>query len=67
MIIETIFSTLDANGNPNFAPMGIEWGEAIRHSAPVPHQPDLSQFVVQRLWRGEFVRQRSGFCPVRSI
>ncbi len=26
MIIETIFSTLDAQGNPNFAPMGIEWG-----------------------------------------
>lgn len=27
MIIETIFSTLDEAGNPNFAPMGIEWGE----------------------------------------
>ncbi|MBN2243893.1 MAG: DUF447 family protein [Acidobacteria bacterium] len=27
MIIETIFSTLDAAGNPNFAPMGLEWGE----------------------------------------
>ena len=27
MIIETIFSTLDEAGNPNFAPMGLEWGE----------------------------------------
>lgn len=27
MIIETIFSTLDENGNPNFAPMGIVWGD----------------------------------------
>jgi hypothetical protein len=27
MIIETIFSTLDASGQPNFAPMGILWGE----------------------------------------
>jgi len=27
MIIETIFSTLDAVGQPNFAPMGVLWGE----------------------------------------
>jgi uncharacterized protein len=27
MIIETIFSTLDENGNHNFAPMGILWGD----------------------------------------
>ena len=27
MIIETIFSTVDAEGMPNFAPMGVEWGE----------------------------------------
>lgn len=27
MIIETIFSTLDAEGQPNFAPMGVVWGE----------------------------------------
>jgi hypothetical protein len=27
MIIETIFSTLDATGQPNFAPMGVVWGE----------------------------------------
>jgi uncharacterized protein len=27
MIIETILSTLDEAGNPNFAPMGIEWSE----------------------------------------
>jgi uncharacterized protein len=27
MIVETIFSTLDETGNPNFAPMGIVWGE----------------------------------------
>ena len=27
MIIETIFSTLDENGKPNFAPMGLVWGE----------------------------------------
>jgi uncharacterized protein len=27
VIIETLFSTLDAGGLPNFAPMGIVWGE----------------------------------------
>jgi len=27
MIIETIFSTLDEAGKPNFAPMGLDWGE----------------------------------------
>ncbi len=27
MIIETVFSTLDAAGKPNFAPMGVIWGE----------------------------------------
>ena len=27
MIIETIFSTLDEAGKPNFAPMGLIWGE----------------------------------------
>src|ERR1035437_698222 len=27
MIIETIFSTLDSSGQPNFAPMGISLGE----------------------------------------
>jgi hypothetical protein len=27
MIVETIFSTLDEAGWPNFAPMGIEWGD----------------------------------------
>lgn len=27
MIIETIFSTLDETGRPNFAPMGVEWGK----------------------------------------
>jgi len=27
MIIETIFSTLDSEGRPNFAPMGLVWGE----------------------------------------
>jgi len=27
MILETIFSTLDENGKPNFAPMGIVWGD----------------------------------------
>ncbi len=27
MIIETILSTLDENGNPNFAPMGLVWGD----------------------------------------
>jgi len=29
MIIETIFSTLDTSGRPNFAPMGVEWGEDL--------------------------------------
>ena len=27
MIIETIFSTINEDGTPNFAPMGITWGE----------------------------------------
>ncbi len=27
MIVETIFSTLDGFGRPNFAPMGIVWGD----------------------------------------
>jgi hypothetical protein len=27
MIVETIFSTIDEAGKPNFAPMGIEWGK----------------------------------------
>jgi uncharacterized protein len=27
MIVETIFSTLNENGKPNFAPMGLVWGE----------------------------------------
>ncbi|MBC8265079.1 MAG: DUF447 family protein [Anaerolineales bacterium] len=27
MIIEVIFSTLDENGRPNFAPMGVTWGQ----------------------------------------
>jgi uncharacterized protein len=27
MILETIFSTLDEHGKPNFAPMGISWGD----------------------------------------
>lgn len=27
MIIETIFSTLDDGGKPNFAPMGVVWGD----------------------------------------
>jgi uncharacterized protein len=28
MIIETIFSTLDKDDKPNFAPMGLVWGQA---------------------------------------
>jgi len=27
MILEVIFSTLDLEGRPNFAPMGVKWGE----------------------------------------
>src|SRR5512139_1645660 len=27
MIIETIFSTVNESGQPNFAPMGVVWGE----------------------------------------
>lgn len=27
MIVETIFSTMDEAGKPNFAPMGLVWGE----------------------------------------
>jgi len=29
MIVETIFSTLSEGGEPNFAPMGVVWGESI--------------------------------------
>lgn len=29
LIIESILTTLDAEGVPNFAPMGVEWGEEI--------------------------------------
>ncbi len=28
MIVEVIFSTLDGEGRPNFAPMGVVWGES---------------------------------------
>ncbi|MGE5230875.1 MAG: DUF447 domain-containing protein [Deltaproteobacteria bacterium] len=28
-IVESIVTTLDADGRPNFAPMGVEWGEDI--------------------------------------
>ena len=27
MIIESILTTLDGAGTPNFAPMGVDWGE----------------------------------------
>jgi hypothetical protein len=27
MILETLVTTLDRDGRPNFAPMGVEWGE----------------------------------------
>ena len=29
MIVESLVTTLDAAGLPNFAPMGVEWGEAL--------------------------------------
>ncbi len=29
MIVENIFSTLDEEGKPNFAPMGLDWGEDV--------------------------------------
>jgi uncharacterized protein len=34
MIVETIFSTQDKGGNPNFAPMGIVWGESTAWVRP---------------------------------
>lgn len=34
MIIETIFSTLDQTGRPNFAPMGIVWDEKFVTARP---------------------------------
>jgi uncharacterized protein len=34
MIVETIFSTLDETGNPNFAPMGIIWEEKFATLRP---------------------------------
>ena len=33
-------------------------GRGFCHCATLPQQPDLPQFVVPRLWRGEFVRRR---------
>lgn len=29
MIVEVIFSTLDTTGQPNFAPMGVVWGDEV--------------------------------------
>jgi uncharacterized protein len=29
LIVESIVTTLDADGRPNFAPMGVEWGEDV--------------------------------------
>lgn len=37
MIIETIFSTLDGAGRPNFAPMGVLWGEEEMTVRPFRH------------------------------
>jgi hypothetical protein len=34
MIVETILSTLDETGRPNFAPMGILWGEKFATVRP---------------------------------
>lgn len=34
MIIETIFSTVDTSGRPNFAPMGILWGDELMTVRP---------------------------------
>ncbi|HET89911.1 MAG TPA: DUF447 family protein [Chloroflexi bacterium] len=34
MIIETIFSTVNPEGHPNFAPMGVIWGEAVMTVRP---------------------------------
>ncbi len=34
MIFETILSTVDATGTPNFAPMGVIWGEAMMTVRP---------------------------------
>ncbi len=37
VIIETIFSTIDGKGTPNFAPMGIVWGEEFMTVRPFRH------------------------------
>ena len=29
LIVESIVTTLDAEGRPNFAPMGVEWGDEV--------------------------------------
>jgi hypothetical protein len=34
MIIETVFSTLDETGTPNFAPMGLVWGDEFVTVSP---------------------------------
>jgi hypothetical protein len=37
MILETILSTLNPEGNPNFAPMGVEWGDEEMIVRPFRH------------------------------
>lgn len=44
-IIETIFSTLDPMGQPNFAPMGVVWGEAEMVVRPFRHTSTYRNLV----------------------
>jgi uncharacterized protein len=49
MIIETIFSTLDVTGKPNFAPMGLLWGEEF-----ITVRPYRSSHTYQNLIRSGY-------------
>jgi len=49
MIVETIFSTLDEGGNPNFAPMGIVWAESIVVVRPFRDSQTCRNLLATRL------------------
>jgi hypothetical protein len=48
MIVETIFSTLDPSGNPNFAPMGLVWGDQFVVVRPYRDTQTYQNLVARR-------------------
>jgi hypothetical protein len=48
MIIETLFSTLDEANRPNFAPMGVLWGEEHMIVRPYRHTTTYRNLVATR-------------------